>query len=228
MSAKRFNNDKYLSMWLNMECIGIDDDGRLVSIDGATCDDPEQLLVAKYDDDRYAAFLRHDLDDNISVELLSMDTDKLFDGRSRRKITSIIPSDDIRKEHVYTFTSKSDIDLANTESVGSGEEYIDEVLLFAKKLSKDDLSARSWSNEDVVARAWTVRNNGKSSQVALEAYREGTKTDPRQKVLAAWVNAQLKAGLVPFLVFRFSQSDDLGKLAESVGGIKVAEVVSYQ
>lgn len=203
------------SLKLSLECIGIDDHGFLIPTSGSTCDDIEKLLCLKFSETNYLCLWRRDEFDKHAPLIPTLSFEEIFNAR-----IPYIPSQDIRSEYWYYFditmtgsyTQFSNVYPIGIHDLGDTPETLDTFAVLY--------------DGNVVSKAWSVRRNNKSAECAVETVDSFRRMGYGRMVVTAWAINILAQGKVPLYAHRPNMQSQ--KLAESLGAIKFAEVVSYQ
>ena len=169
------NTMKYILLQLELECIGTDEQGGLVRIEGPNPDDIHLFFVVQTRNG-FAAFWRADVEQR-TKELVSSRgyQQAFFDPSTFRKLLN---AREVWQGSTYMFPPTFDVETRGVVQEGN---------LFTIRIEGE-----------LACRAWSSRQNDHAAELAVETKPLFRRRGYAMMTSAAWAMVQLRAGRVPF------------------------------
>jgi RimJ/RimL family protein N-acetyltransferase len=217
-AGEEMNERDLVNLKLALECISINANGFLERTSGETCDDIEKLIAIKYQSGGCVAHWRQDSFDGYH-QTNPYPGISFREWFERREHASLIDSHEVRQETWYYFP-ENHLDGENNFTIfgrWSGEVLPLGELFDGFSIMRDGVNA---------SKVWSVRQNDSSAEVAVETLEPYRRQGFAKRLVKAWVYSVLRQGKIPIYAHRVNYQSQ--KLAQSLGAVKFAEVVSYQ
>lgn len=200
------NAEKLFQIKMGLECIGIDGN-KLYRIDGNTCDDIERVCIANMNGSY--SFFFGDLSMESSMPNVAPRVFYENDEVSKMLIQTV----EFRRELWYYFPEPIKRPFPDVVFLGDTDETLDTFHIPDRD---------SWA-----ARAWSVRRKDDSAEISVETREEHRRKGYGKQVVSAWANYQISLGKIPIYAHRTFNLESK-YLAETLGAVLFADVVSYQ
>lgn len=198
-------------IWFELECIGFDDDNRLMQTPGSTCDDVEHVVVAEFSFGP-RAFVSRELNDWVARGILMLPDEVLTDENKVKGIVyAFYPEIEVRKETTYKLEASS-IDTPDVTFLGDTKDTFDTFAVI--------------QDGQIVSRAWSVRRNYRAAEIAVETTESHRRKGYGRQVVAAWAHHQHSLGKVGIYSHRDGNIESQA-LAKSAFARQFVRVVSY-
>lgn len=203
----------YVETQLRLECIGVDESGRLSRVPGSTCDDIEYVLIYKDVATRETMVLfNSELSAGQVLLLRQVSPNDIDTMVSKLHVSLDLPKrDDIRRERWYYFPKIPSASVKGVEPVHDSEDCFD--------------LAAVREEGAIISRAWSVRRNEEAAECAVETIEGKRRSGLAKKVVTAWVAQQFLLARLPMYNHRLGNLES-ETLAKSLGAVCYAEITS--